>query len=112
LRKRFGCWEQLCRMAIPRATIRTRVARSDRLDAYQARSGLMAYARFACDSDVYVFADTRGGFTCEHCPEVSDEFRCNTAAEMVTHLLTQHRAKAQRVPDDVIDELIKHSTGA
>jgi hypothetical protein len=65
----------------------------------------MAYARFARDSDVYVYADTRGGFTCERCPGVGEEFRCGTAAEMVTHLLIQHRAKGQRVPDDAINEL-------
>lgn len=65
----------------------------------------MAYARYARDSDVYVYADTRGGFTCERCPGIGSAFRCATAAEMVTHLLIEHRAKGQRVPDDAIDAL-------
>lgn len=65
----------------------------------------MAFARFARDSDVYVYADTRGGFTCERCPGVGAEFRCATAAEMLTHLLNEHRAKGQRVPDEAIEEL-------
>jgi hypothetical protein len=64
----------------------------------------MAYARFARDSDVYVYADTRGGFTCVRCPKIGEEFRCATAAEMVTHLL-MHRARGQRVPEDAITEL-------
>jgi hypothetical protein len=65
----------------------------------------MAYARFARDSDVYVYADARGGFTCERCPSGGAEFRCAAAAEMLTHLLTEHRAKGQRVPDEAIEEL-------
>ena len=65
----------------------------------------MAYARFARDSDVYVYADTRGGFTCERCPRVGEEFRCESPAEMVTHLLLRHRANGQLVPDEALDEL-------
>jgi hypothetical protein len=54
---------------------------------------------------VYVYADSRGGFTCERCPAAGDQFRCSTASEMVTHLLTQHRAKGQLVPEAAIDAL-------
>ncbi len=43
----------------------------------------MAFARFGQDSDVYVYEDSRGGFTCERCPNVGEEFRCATATEMV-----------------------------
>lgn len=64
----------------------------------------MAYARHARDSDVYVYASTRGGYTCERCPRIGEQFRCGTAAQMLTHLL-EHRAKGQRVPDDALDEL-------
>lgn len=65
----------------------------------------MAFARFTRDSDVYVYEDTRGGFTCERCPGVGAQFRCATAAEMLAHLLHEHRAKGQRVPDEAIEEL-------
>ncbi|WP_141619468.1 hypothetical protein [Myxococcus sp. AB036A] len=64
----------------------------------------MAYARFGRDSDVYVYEDTRGGFTCERCPSVGQQFRCATAVEMATHL-RQHRAKGDVVPEDAIVEL-------
>ena len=64
----------------------------------------MAFARFGRDSDVYVYEDTRGGFTCERCPEIGKQFRCTTSGEMVAHLL-QHRARGDRVPDDAITEL-------
>jgi hypothetical protein len=65
----------------------------------------MAYARFSGVSDVYVYADVRGGFTCERCPRVGSQFCCTSAAEMVAHLLTEHRAKGQRVPQDALDAL-------
>ena len=64
----------------------------------------MAFARFGLNSDVYVYEDTRGGFTCERCPAIGQQFRCQTAAEMASHLLA-HRAKGDRVPDDAIEEL-------
>ena len=65
----------------------------------------MAYARYGRDSDVYVYADTRGGYTCERCPKVGESYRCLTATEMADHLLSEHRAKGHRVPDDAIEEL-------
>jgi len=64
----------------------------------------MAYARFGSDSDVYVYADTSGGYTCERCPAIGQAFHCSSATEMVTHLLA-HRAKGQLVPDDAIGDL-------
>lgn len=66
----------------------------------------MAYARFGLDSDVYVYADTRGGYTCERCPTAGQTFRCATAREMAAHLLTEHRAKGELVPGDAIEELL------
>ena len=65
----------------------------------------MAYARFARDCDVYVYEDSRGGYTCERCPRVGESFHCATAAEMATHLVDEHRAKGHRVPDEAIDAL-------
>jgi len=64
----------------------------------------MAFARFGRDSDVYVYEDTDGGFVCERCPAVGQEYRCQKAAEMVTHLL-EHRNRGQRVPEDAMEEL-------
>ena len=64
----------------------------------------MAFARFGLNSNVYVYEDVRGGFTCERCPTAGQQYRCQTAAEMVTHLL-EHRAKGHRVPDSAIEEL-------
>lgn len=65
----------------------------------------MAYARYGRDSDVYVYADSRGGYNCERCPKVGESYRCLTATEMADHLLSEHRAKGHRVPDDAIEEL-------
>ena len=64
----------------------------------------MAFARFGRDSDVYVYEDISGGFACERCPAVGQQFRCETAAEMVAHLF-QHRVRGQKVPDDAIEQL-------
>ena len=66
----------------------------------------MAFARFGRDSDVYVFEDAGGGYTCERCPKVGQSFNCRTAEEMLTHLL-EHRAKGDKVPEDAIAELKK-----
>lgn len=63
----------------------------------------MAYARWTNDSDVYVYADVGGGFTCENCPRGS-QFRCETPQEMVEHLLA-HRAQGDRVPEPALEEL-------
>ena len=64
----------------------------------------MAYARFAFDCDVYVYQDTRGGYTCECTPTGQPAFRCATAREMAAHL-REHRARGHQVPDDAIEEL-------
>jgi hypothetical protein len=65
----------------------------------------MAFARFGRDSDVYVYADTRGGYSCERCPKVGESYHCQTAQEMVAHLIQFHRGRGDRVPDDAIAEL-------
>jgi hypothetical protein len=65
----------------------------------------MAFARFDRNSDVYVYADTRGGYTCERCPDVGHQYRCSSSTEMVAHLRSYHRAKGHRVPDEAIEEL-------
>jgi len=68
----------------------------------------MAFARFGLRSDVYVYEDTRGGFTCEWCSilgkKAAKQFRTGTAAEMVAHLLV-HRERGDKVPEDALDEL-------
>jgi hypothetical protein len=64
----------------------------------------MSFARFGPNSDVYVYEDTNGGFTCERCPGRGQQHHCETAAEMLAHLLA-HRAKGDRVPDDAIAEI-------
>ena len=63
----------------------------------------MAFARFTADSDVYVYEDSRGGFTCERCPGIGHSFRCETVGEMVLHLL-EHRSRGDRVPDEALQE--------
>ena len=64
----------------------------------------MAFARFGNDSDVYVYEDTRGGYTCEWCPGIGHTYRCETAGDMVQHLL-EHRSRGDRVPDEALQEL-------
>ena len=66
----------------------------------------MAYARWGCDgSDVYVFMDVSGGFTCCGCDLVSEP-RSNfaTKGEMVEHLLA-HRAAGHTVPEYAIENI-------
>jgi hypothetical protein len=56
----------------------------------------MSYCRMADDSDVYVYPDSRGGFTC--CVTVA------TRAEMLAHL-EEHRANGDLVPERAIERL-------
>lgn len=66
----------------------------------------MAYARWGCDgSDVYVFMDVTGGFTC-CCCELVGENRSNfaTKGEMVEHLL-KHREAGHVVPEYAIESI-------
>ena len=65
----------------------------------------MAYARFAKDSDVYVYADAAGGFACERCPRIGETFHSATPGEMVRHLLAIHRANGHRVPEGALAAL-------
>jgi hypothetical protein len=66
----------------------------------------MAYARYGCDSDVYVYEDARGGYTCERCPSIGSQFRCETANEMAAHLAS-HVAKGDKVPAEALIELAR-----
>jgi hypothetical protein len=66
----------------------------------------MAYARFSRNSDVYVYQDTRGGYTCECTPTGTPVFNCATASAMVAHL-RDHRARGHQVPDEAIEELLE-----
>lgn len=76
----------------------------------------MSYARFGWDnSDVYVYYDTGGYYNCCACalrPSTRPEnllgvesFHCQTKAEMIAHLIDEHRAAGHTVPDDCIEEL-------
>jgi hypothetical protein len=66
----------------------------------------MSLCRFARDSDVYVYRDYRGGFTCCGCtlPDPPGEFRAATTREMAEHLLV-HRGRGEAVPEEVFSEL-------
>lgn len=62
----------------------------------------MSYARWGCDnSDVYVYADVKGGFTC-----MWDQFTINlqTGNEMIEYLMVL-RQLGQVVPDYTIESL-------
>jgi len=71
----------------------------------------MAFARFGRDSDVYVYEDMQGGFTCERCPCIGQSYRCAKAREMVAHLIGFHRARGDRVPDETIVNLEREDSG-
>ena len=71
----------------------------------------MSYARFAEDSDVYVYASAGGGIECARCRFITDtkEPPRNNAVmvdedEMIAHL-EKHRRAGHRVPNDAFDRL-------
>jgi hypothetical protein len=71
----------------------------------------VSYARFASDSDVYVYASTAGGIECCRCRLIADghEPPRNDAVmvdedEMIAHL-EKHRRAGHRVPDYAFDQL-------
>ena len=70
----------------------------------------MSFARFGLHSDVYLFEDANGGFACVKCKASPPEFRCSTAAEMVSHL-REHQQRGDKVPTDAILEL-EHAGGS
>ena len=66
---------------------------------------MMAYARIAKDSDVYVYEDMAGFISCCGCrlmPFLSSEWT-HTAAEMVEHL-RKHEKAGHKVPAELLDE--------
>ena len=65
----------------------------------------MAYARYSRDSDVYVYEDVGGGFTCHCAPKGEPAFNCARPEEMVAHL-REHRRRGDRVPEEAIAELL------
>lgn len=67
----------------------------------------MADARFTFACDVYVFLDAHDGYVCQQCKLQPDgrRFATATAAEMIAHLIDEHRARGHRVPDDALDGL-------
>jgi hypothetical protein len=64
----------------------------------------MAYARYGQESDVYVYEDAGGGYTCERCPRVGGQFKSKSAKDMAAHL-TIHVASGDKVPPSAIAEL-------
>lgn len=68
----------------------------------------MSYARFGCDdSDVYVYADVRGGITCCGCAiNDGDIVNVKTSGYMIEHL-NNHRAAGHLVPDFTYEEIIE-----
>lgn len=68
----------------------------------------MSYARFGCDdSDVYVYADVRGGITCCGCGICDGSIvNLQTSGQMVEHL-DAHRAKGHLVPNFTYEEILE-----
>lgn len=66
----------------------------------------MSICRWSGESDVYVYESTEGGYVCNSGANDSheDEFRCQTPAEMLAHLV-EHREAGHRVPGYAIDAL-------
>ena len=60
----------------------------------------MGWARFARDSEVYIFDDVRGGITCCGCKLVGfpNDFNCETEDEMANHIIDHARA-GHIIPD-------------
>ena len=74
----------------------------------------MSYARFAEESDVYVYASARGGIECQRCRFIhqtettADSPRNNAVMvdedEMIAHL-EKHRRAGQQVPESALEGL-------
>lgn len=60
----------------------------------------MSYCRFSEESDVYVYPEVDGGVLCVGC-----DLRLAWREDMIEHLLTQHRARGERVPESALDRL-------
>lgn len=60
---------------------------------------MLNYCRWSDDSDVYVYADVSGGFTCCGCTS-----NIPTRSGLIAHL-HQHRDRGNRVPDKVFRRL-------
>lgn len=62
----------------------------------------MSLARLGCDgSDVYVYSDVEGGFTCN---SLTHRFN-GTAEEMVGHLMMHRHEGRHHVPESVFEAL-------
>jgi len=66
----------------------------------------MSFARLTHDSDVYVYQDSEGGYTCCFCRLMphADQFNVPTAKEMVKHMYA-HLTNGDKVPQYCIDGL-------
>lgn len=66
----------------------------------------MAYARFAPDSDVYVFLDSEGAFSCCGC-SISEKSPFFTTTEALLDHLVDHERNGDRVPAYCEEALIR-----
>ncbi len=65
----------------------------------------MAICRFGDESDVYVYEDIGGGFTCCGCPIANRaDVNVPTASEMIVHL-QEHQGLGHKVPAAAFDKL-------
>ena len=72
----------------------------------------MSFARLTNDSEVYVYQDAEGGYTCCFCrlnPH-AEQFNVPTAKLMVTHL-EEHRAAGHKVPEYALESLREEPDG-
>ncbi len=70
----------------------------------------MSYARFGPGSDVYVYEDVAGGFTCCGCLLTTSRVNVETRQEMVEHLLG-HLAAGDHVQQTTLDRLRDEADG-
>ena len=68
----------------------------------------MSYCRLSDESDVYVYMDADGGFTCCFCKFGEEFFNVDFEMEMVLHLM-DHRVQGNKVPQCAIDQLMREA---
>jgi len=65
----------------------------------------MSYCRMGPDSDVYLYADINGGWSCCGCAFVESSTARFYSLEHVFDHMVEHRQAAQKVPERVFDRL-------
>ena len=64
----------------------------------------MSYARFAGESDVYIFLDVGGYLNCCGCLLSDGSAHYRSTDAMIAHL-HEHRKQGQRVPESAFEDL-------